>query len=432
MKRRKRGFKNPNTSTEKAKRRATSTLQANALPASTSKPTRTETPPAQPPGQTTPLPGGPPVSAVDSALPSRSDRRRAHDFSLVALWVLAVLAVLALLGGVAWFYLDMQDRTNALIVPDGVALNGVSLAGKDRAQVTEWVKGVIADDFATEIVLHVGEHTVDLSVGDYTQSDPETLVDQIMQVRLDTPLLDRLAHDYLDQAIEAEFETSYLIDSEAIGALAQDVADRYSYDAVDSRIYFEGFTPHISDSEQGFLVDAERTAELIEKAIRDNLEGVQKTDVYASAEITIPEILREDLAIPVLTVNIGARQVLLWNGDKLFLTYPCAVGQPAYPTIPGEYYIGAKEVNPTWINPAPDGWGKGAPKMIPGPNDALGLRGMHIYTLEGYDTQMLFHGALAGGLAGTATTHGCIRMFNSDVIDLYDRVPVGTLVSLSY
>ncbi|MCL2491754.1 MAG: L,D-transpeptidase [Coriobacteriia bacterium] len=368
----------------------------------------------------------PQVKPVTMAQPKPKKKRTA----LIA--VLVSLATLLLLLGAGWFYLDMRDTESAQFVPNGITLDGIALGGMTKSEVAETAAQIVEGYESTVIDLKAGDNTVALIMGDYISSDPEEITAQIMEVRLETPLWDRLMHDYFDGQIPAAFEIGHLIDTDAIAATAADVSAQYSYAAVDAMMYFEGFTPVLTDAQTGYWIDPDQTAVEIENAILENLSGNEVTQIYAASTMTTPQVYRDDLKVPVLTCNIGARQVMLWNGDELVKTYPCAVGQPAYPTFPGEYYIGAKEVDPPWYNPDPEGWGRGAPKFIPGPNDALGARGLHIFTLEGYDTQMLFHGALASGLAGTATTHGCIRMFNSDVIDLYDRVPVGTRVSLSY
>jgi lipoprotein-anchoring transpeptidase ErfK/SrfK len=359
-------------------------------------------------------------------------RRRSRILVTFA-WIIGVLVLVSGLLGAGWYYLMSEDVHNAQFVPVGVTLNGDGLGGKSEAQVRTMVEDIIASHMESVVIVVAGETQITLRLEDYVSSDPDTLVKEIMSVREDTPLLDRLRHDYLSEPIRASFETGYLVDTDKVHADAEKIALDHSHPAVDATMYFVGYTPTLTDSSEGYTIDADQTAQVIERAILDNIEGQEEVShVTAISTVIAPEVTRDDLMVPALTVNIGARQVMLWNGDQLVKTYTCAVGRPAYPTIPGEYYIGIKEVNPPWYNPDPEGWGAGSPKYLPGPNDALGARGMHIFNYAGHNTLMLFHGALAGDKAGTATTHGCIRMFNSDVTDLYERVPMGTRVSLAY
>jgi len=53
---------------------------------------------------------------------------------------------------------------------------------------------------------------------------------------------------------------------------------------------------------------------------------------------------------------------------------------------------------------------------------------------KGIDSQKRFiyiHGTPEEGLIGTPASHGCIRMYNNDVIELFDLVTVGTLVAIA-
>ena len=62
-----------------------------------------------------------------------------------------------------------------------------------------------------------------------------------------------------------------------------------------------------------------------------------------------------------------------------------------------------------------------------GPDNPLGARALYLY--QG-DRDILFriHGTNEPSTIGHNVSSGCIRMMNDDVIDLYERVPVGTKV----
>jgi lipoprotein-anchoring transpeptidase ErfK/SrfK len=48
--------------------------------------------------------------------------------------------------------------------------------------------------------------------------------------------------------------------------------------------------------------------------------------------------------------------------------------------------------------------------------------------IDSYERYIYIHGTHEEGLIGVKASHGCIRMFNVDVIDLYDRIYNGTKV----
>ena len=61
----------------------------------------------------------------------------------------------------------------------------------------------------------------------------------------------------------------------------------------------------------------------------------------------------------------------------------------------------------------------------PGPSNPIKARWMGIYAGAG------IHGTTDVGSLGSAASHGCIRMAIPDVIDLYDRTPIGTTVYIA-
>ena len=63
----------------------------------------------------------------------------------------------------------------------------------------------------------------------------------------------------------------------------------------------------------------------------------------------------------------------------------------------------------------------------PGPHNPLGARGLYLFT-GSRDTLYRIHGTNQPEYIGSAISSGCIRLTNEDVIDLYNRVKVGTPV----
>ena len=64
-----------------------------------------------------------------------------------------------------------------------------------------------------------------------------------------------------------------------------------------------------------------------------------------------------------------------------------------------------------------------------GPNNPLGARALYLYQ-DGKDTFFRIHGTTEPWSIGQSVSNGCIRMLNEHVIQLYDRVPVGTVVTV--
>jgi lipoprotein-anchoring transpeptidase ErfK/SrfK len=123
-------------------------------------------------------------------------------------------------------------------------------------------------------------------------------------------------------------------------------------------------------------------------------------------------------------VRLSELKLYLYDGLRLEKTYPVAARQPGYPTPEGDWNIVNKRVNPTWVNPAPEGWGASLPPVIgPGAGNPLGTRALDLDA-----SGIRIHGTYDSGSIGTYASHGCIRMYIEDSEELFDIVPVGTPV----
>jgi lipoprotein-anchoring transpeptidase ErfK/SrfK len=65
--------------------------------------------------------------------------------------------------------------------------------------------------------------------------------------------------------------------------------------------------------------------------------------------------------------------------------------------------------------------------MQPGLENPLGARAMYLYR-GGRDSMYRIHGTYAPSSIGNSVSAGCIRMFQQDAMDLYERVGVGVRV----
>ena len=67
--------------------------------------------------------------------------------------------------------------------------------------------------------------------------------------------------------------------------------------------------------------------------------------------------------------------------------------------------------------------------MNGGIENPLGARALYLYR-GGADTHFRLHGTTEPESIGQAVSSGCIRLLNQDIIDLYNRVPLGTQVTV--
>jgi lipoprotein-anchoring transpeptidase ErfK/SrfK len=124
-------------------------------------------------------------------------------------------------------------------------------------------------------------------------------------------------------------------------------------------------------------------------------------------------------------VKTAERRLYLVLGDGTAIRYPVAVGRPGK-QWQGWAQVTAKYVQPAWT--LPDEIRHDNPKLpevIPGgsSHNPMGVAAM---TLSG--GQYAIHGTNRPDSIGRSASYGCIRMYNQDIVDLFERVGVGTLV----
>jgi lipoprotein-anchoring transpeptidase ErfK/SrfK len=125
-----------------------------------------------------------------------------------------------------------------------------------------------------------------------------------------------------------------------------------------------------------------------------------------------------------IIIDTPQRFLFLVQDNGTALRYGIGVGKPGFAWA-GEKKISAKKEWPDWVPPPemlerrPD-----LPHfMAGGPENPLGARAMYLGS-----TLYRIHGSNEPWTIGQAVSSGCIRMRNEDVVDLYDRVKVGTKV----
>ncbi|MGB7059048.1 MAG: L,D-transpeptidase [Geitlerinemataceae cyanobacterium] len=123
-----------------------------------------------------------------------------------------------------------------------------------------------------------------------------------------------------------------------------------------------------------------------------------------------------------LVVDLGDRRVYFYDDKKLTASYPVSIGQSGWETPTGSFKITRMEENPVWQQPI-----TGA-IVPPGGQNPLGDRWIGFWT-DG-SSYIGFHGTPDETKVGLAISHGCLRMRNSDIRQLYNLVTIGTPVKV--
>lgn len=128
--------------------------------------------------------------------------------------------------------------------------------------------------------------------------------------------------------------------------------------------------------------------------------------------------------VGTIVVKTSERRLYYVIGSGQAIRYPIAVGMPGKEWS-GSTTIARKEVDPIWGPPAEVRRDKPSlPSLVPpGPHNPLGPRAMVLAHGE-----YAIHGTNRRDSIGTRASYGCIRMYNEDVVDLFDKVGIGTPV----
>ena len=174
----------------------------------------------------------------------------------------------------------------------------------------------------------------------------------------------------------------------------------------------------------------------IEPASEANLTPRDKKLLAAAPyeRVTIPEPYKRHIvdyhrseAADTILIDTDARYLYYVLPHRKAIRYGVTVGEEAL-AFSGVAKIGRMTEWPSWT-PTPEIKQRmHVPNFVgPGPQNPMGARALYLY--EGNkDTIYRIHGTNQPEYIGAAISSGCIRMTNEDVIDLYNRVKIGTPV----
>jgi lipoprotein-anchoring transpeptidase ErfK/SrfK len=138
------------------------------------------------------------------------------------------------------------------------------------------------------------------------------------------------------------------------------------------------------------------------------------------------------------SIVIDTQQKFLYYVDSPYSArrYGVAVGKDGL-DFHGTVVVGRKAEWPRWIptpemiERSPEKYAKYADGMDGGPDNPLGARAIYLNDpATGKDTYLRIHGTTQPWTIGTAASNGCFRMVNEHVMELFNKVPVGTQVTV--
>lgn len=335
--------------------------------------------------------------------------------------VLIVAVVVFLIGGAVAAY--AYDGANKDELAEGVTINGIDVAGMDRTLATETVRNQVLAPQRKPVKVTFDKQAYKLPVKELNiQADIDTAVDRAFDESREGSLPGRVLREVTGGSVDAQIPVQVTYSKKAVNQFVREVADGVNQDPVDASVSAGPDSLTVVKASDGHKL----RDNLLEKQLSNLLDsGEGNRALVAKVNVTKPAVTTAEVAekYPTyLTLDRSNFQLKLWNDLELAKTYTVAVGQVGLETPAGTYSLQSKQVDPVWTVPNSDWAGDMAGEVVPGgvPENPLKARWMGIFDGAG------IHGTDDTASLGSAASHGCVRMAVPDVIDLYDRVDVGT------
>ncbi len=349
-------------------------------------------------------------------------RPRGGRALLLAVALSAGLVVVASLWG-AGQVLAFRAAHAGRILP-GAEVEGVELTGLNRPAALAALEAALVPRLDRAVALTWGSERFEVtprSLGAVT--DVERLVDEALARSSERTWLELARMRWLGSGLGYRRSVALTVAQEPVAAFVDEVAAGVDRPSADARIDVQDAGVTLFGEQVGLAVIREPTALGLQQAVVSGAD-----EVPLGVEGLAPQVTAADLG-EVLVVDQSERVVSLYEGGQLARSWDVASGTSTYPTPLGEFEVGVKRDMPSWYNPAPDTWGADMPASIPpGPGNPLGLRALNWIDAEGRDDGIRFHGTQAVSSIGNAASHGCVRMRNADVVELFDLVEVGARI----
>jgi lipoprotein-anchoring transpeptidase ErfK/SrfK len=334
--------------------------------------------------------------------------------------LLAVALAAMIFGSVAVYAYDSSNDE----IAEGITAAGIDLGGMKEDEAREKLRSELAYNLERPLKVRFKGRAFTLKPERARiRTNVEEMVDRAVERSREGNVLSRSVRQITGGEVHEDIPVKVTYDRRAVTALVKRVKRKIDQPARDASVTFSGGGVTPVAGRNGRELDAGRLTSQIEAAL---VEPSSKRVVRARVTTTKPKVTTRELASKypkIVVVSKATTTVTLYVNLKPAKTYRVAVGSPGYPTPSGRFAIQNKQVDPVWNVPNSDWAGSLAGQSIPpGPQNPLKARWMGIYGGAG------FHGTADIGSIGSAASHGCVRMSIPDVIDLYNRVDVGTTV----
>ncbi len=336
---------------------------------------------------------------------------------------LAVGVAVMIFGSVAVYAYDSSNDE----IADGITAAGIDIGGMKEDEARDKLRREVAYDLERPLKVKYKRRSFTLRPETAKiRTNVDAMVERAVERSREGNVISRSLRKLTGGELHEEIPVRVTYDKRAVTALVKRVERKINVPARDATVDFNGGSIQPVAGRNGKALDKGHLQGKVESAL---VEPTSERVVRARVKTVKPEVTTDELADrypKIIVVSKASTSVTLYERLKPVKTYQVAVGSAGYPTPSGRFAIQNKQVDPVWNVPNREWAGELAGRSIPpGPQNPLKARWMGIYNGAG------FHGTADIGSIGSAASHGCVRMRIPDIIDLYDRVEVGTPVFVS-
>ena len=334
---------------------------------------------------------------------------------------LGVLVGVLVLGAGALYAYDHSNRDK---IAKGITVQGVDIGGLSAAQARARLRAELLPKLNHPVVVrfHAQHFRLSPRAAQLTVNLDGT-VDEALQRSRDGSIFSRVSRSLTGGHVDANLTPQVSYSQAAVARLVSRVKRTIDRPARDASVSYSAASLGTVPSQAGLAVKTAVLTHRVDNALAHPGVGHR---IKVPTTTTAPNLTTNKLASrypSFITVDRANFTLRVYKDLKLARSYPIAVGQQGLETPAGLYHIQNKAVNPSWQVPNSPWAGSLAGQVIPpGPGDPIKARWMGIFDGAG------IHGTDEVSSIGHAFSHGCVRMLIPDVIDLYDRVSVGTPV----
>jgi lipoprotein-anchoring transpeptidase ErfK/SrfK len=344
---------------------------------------------------------------------------RRHRRSVAVVAIFATLFGIGLLCGGAAYAAIRYERSHADRIMPGVRIDGVDVSGMTRTEAIDAVRAVAHDELRQPLTITVGsEHWTVTPSTLGRRAAVAAAVNRAARAGADLGTLDRAWHRLRDESLGVDISLERHTTGSAVEDFASMIAKRVYVAPVNAAI---GITSSHDDiTFERAHAGVKLNAAVAERAIREALTDGSRRLTLRTIEVE-PKATEQTMGRTIV-VRLNENRLYLYDGFHVLRSFSVATAKPGFTTPTGVWTIYDKRKNPTWYNPALDGWGADLPAVVPGgPGNPMGTRAIYI------DAPGLIrvHGTTDDSSIGRYASHGCIRMHNSEVEQLYRMIDVG-------